>query len=225
VCDLRSAEVLLVDDGSSDGSDEVFQREAKGLPFRIARHRVNQGITAAVTTGFAEALGEEIVTLDCDGTYDPIQAKELLVQLRKGSDVVTGSPYHPQGSVVGVPSWRLLLSKGLSRLYATVLPAPRLYTYTSCFRAYRKSSLGLLNAREPGFAGIAELMATAIIRGAKVGEVPATLRTRQQGVSKLKVARTIVSHCVLLTRLLLRTHLASGRLASAVLRGSDSLPL
>jgi dolichol-phosphate mannosyltransferase len=186
-------EVVFVDDGSTDGTADVIKREAIDLPFRIATHDFNKGLGAALRTGFAASTGDEIVTLDSDCTYDPIQSVELLRVLRSGADVVTGSPYHPQGESVGVGGWRLLLSKTLSRLYWLILPQ-RLYTYTSCFRAYRRDIVLQLEVKDNGFLFVTKLLVIAILQGAKVAEIPARLTSRRFGRSKLRVLRVMLSH-------------------------------
>jgi dolichol-phosphate mannosyltransferase len=188
-----NVEVIFVNDGSTDGTADVIKREAVDLPFRIVTHDFNKGLGAALRTGFAASTGDEIVTLDSDCTYDPIQAVELLSVLRSGADVVTGSPYHPQGESGGASGWRLLLSKSLSRFYWLILPR-RLYTYTSCFRAYRRDIVRQLEIEDNGFLFVTKLLVTAILEGAKVAEVPARLTSRRFGRSKLRVLRVMLSH-------------------------------
>ena len=186
-------EVIFVDDGSRDGTADRIKIEAKGLPYRIVTHIQNRGLGAALRTGFAESKGAEVVTLDSDCTYDPMQAKDLLRTLRSGYDVVTGSPYHPRGEVVGVEKWRLFMSKSLSRFYWVIVPQ-RLYTYTSCFRAYRGEVLTQIHATDDGFLGVTQLLVDAILQGYKVGEIPARLTRRRFGQSKIRILRVVISH-------------------------------
>jgi dolichol-phosphate mannosyltransferase len=115
-------------------------------------------------------------------------------------DLVTASPYHPAGRVRNVPSWRLFLSKGLSRLYRLVLHQ-KLFTYTSCFRVYRKQSAAILELRHPGFLGVAELLAQVDLAGRRVVEYPTTLQVRVLGRSKMKIFWTITGHLALLADL------------------------
>lgn len=186
-------EFLFVDDGSTDGTADVIRREAVDLPFRIVTHEKNRGLGAALRTGFAESRGQEIVTMDSDCTYDPIQAVGLLKLLRQGNEIVTGSPYHPHGSVVNVVHWRLMISKVLSYLYWLVLPV-HLYTYTSCFRAYRREVLPSLEARDDGFLAVTQLLVSAILQGFVVAEMPATLTSRRFGRSKIRTAQVALAH-------------------------------
>jgi len=186
-------EVIFVDDGSIDGTADAIRREAVGLPYRIVGHEQNRGLGDALRTGFAESRGQEVVTLDSDCTYDPMQAIALLGLLRQGNDVVTGSPYHPDGEVVNVPGWRLFLSKTLSHLYWVIVPV-HLYTYTSCFRAYRREALPLLESRDPGFLAVTELLVSAILKGLRVAELPARLTSRRFGQSKIRTAAVALSH-------------------------------
>jgi dolichol-phosphate mannosyltransferase len=114
--------------------------------------------------------------------------------------MVTASPYHPDGRVNNVPSWRLFLSKRLSALYRIVLPE-KLFTYTSCFRVYRKSAMEGLELREGGFLGVAETLGLVALKGGRVAECPAVLEVRLLGRSKMKVLRTMAGHLRLLIRL------------------------
>ncbi|MDA0667100.1 MAG: hypothetical protein O3A95_05195 [Planctomycetota bacterium] len=73
--------------------------------------------------------------------------------------MVTASPYHPLGEAVGVPKWRLCLSRGLSSLYRIIL-THKFSTYTSCFRVYRKSQMKDFKLKNQNFLGVVEMFAT-----------------------------------------------------------------
>ncbi len=186
-------ELLFVDDGSTDGTADAIRREAEGLTSRIVTHSRNMGLGAALRTGFASSSGEEIVTLDSDCTYDPVQVVDLLQALRRGAGVVTGSPYHPKGEVVSVQGWRLFLSKTLSWMYWLILPR-RLYTYTSCFRAYRRDILREIGSTYNDFLAVTDLLVMAILKGIPVEEVPVTLTVRRFGRSKIRTLPVSLSH-------------------------------
>ena len=206
---------IFVDDGSVDGTwaalRQIFgDRE----DCTLERHPTNRGVATAILTGIDRAETEIVCSIDCDCTYDPSQLENLLPMLTDGVDMVTGSPYHPEGEVRNVPGWRLFLSKSLSGLYGIVLHH-KLATYTSCFRVYRRSSVEELHIREGGFLGVAEMLGQLDLGGGRIVECPAVLEVRLLGRSKMKTVRTIFGHL----RLLLR--LGASRLA-APFRGSLS---
>jgi polysaccharide deacetylase family protein (PEP-CTERM system associated) len=192
--------LLLVDDCSTDGTPAALEREfGKASDCRIVRHETNRGVAAAILTGIREAETEVVASIDCDCSYDP-GVLEAMLPLAAEAEMVTASPYHPQGRVRNVPDWRLLLSKSLSRLYSAVL-RDRVYTYTSCCRVYRRSRMLSLELRHGGFLGTAEMLIRLKLAGGRIVEVPATLESRLLGESKMKIARTIRGHLGLLAGL------------------------
>jgi len=190
--------MIFVDDGSTDGTwrslNQLFgsQQDSK-----LIRKLENQGVAAAILTGIRSAETDLVCSIDCDCTYDPHQLERLIPQLTEGVDLVTGSPYHPEGKVFNVPAWRLTLSKAASFLYRRVL-RQKLYTYTSCFRVYRRSAIVKLDVKETGFLGVTELLGKLDLQGSKIVECPTTLEVRLLGESKMKTARTIAGHFYLL---------------------------
>lgn len=192
---------LFVDDGSRDGTWELLNRlfgARSGC--HLVRHETNRGVAAAILTGLKAARTEIVCSIDCDCTYDPHGLAEMIPRLADGVDLVTASPYHPAGQVVNVPAWRLSLSRGASWLYRRIL-RQKLWTYTSCFRVYRRSAVTGLPLREEGFLGIAEILARLDLAGARVAEHPAKLEVRLLGQSKMKVLRSVLGHLRLLARL------------------------
>jgi len=190
--------MIFVDDGSTDGTWQSLGQLFGSQPdSTLIRKPQNQGVTAAILTGIREAETDVVCSIDCDCSYDPHQLESLIPQLTDGVDLVTGSPYHPQGKVFNVPAWRLGLSKTASFLYRSVL-RQKLYTYTSCFRIYRRSAVIKLDVKEAGFLGVAELLGKLDLQGSKIVECPTTLEVRLLGESKMKTARTIAGHFYLL---------------------------
>jgi dolichol-phosphate mannosyltransferase len=195
-------ELVMVDDGSSDGSAELLQRPPAGSPWRhvVARHERNLGLGAALTTGLRAAKGSVICTYDADCTYDPALIPALVNLLESsGADIACGSPYHPQGGVEGVPGWRLVLSRGASRLYG-LLAKRHLFCYTSMFRVHRAPYARPDWISNSGFVGVTELLLRALEEGARVVELPVTLRTRALGQSKMRIAGTMAKHLALMGR-------------------------
>lgn len=189
---------LFVDDRSTDDTWSLLQALFGSRPdCLLVRHDSNRGIAAAIRTGLQHAKTEVVCSIDCDCTYDPHELGHMIPLLRDDVDVVTASPYHPAGGVRNVPGWRLILSKTLSRLYRVVLQQ-KLFTYTSCFRVYRKEAAIALEIERPGFLGIAEMIARLDLAGRRVVEYPTTLEVRVLGQSKMKVLRTVWGHMGLL---------------------------
>jgi glycosyltransferase involved in cell wall biosynthesis len=204
----------LVDDGSKDNTWEGLQKCFGDKPgFELYRHEHNRGVAAAIMTGIQRARTEVVASIDCDCTYDPHGLAEMIPLLKPGVDLVTASPYHPEGGVRNVPGWRLKLSKSASWMYRRVL-RHKLYTYTSCFRIYRRSAVAGIELRKNNFLGVAELLGRLDLQGSKIVEFPAVLEVRMLGRSKMKTLRTIFGHLKLMTRLF----------ASRMLGGSSAEP-
>ena len=128
-------EVILVDDGSTDGTFMSLQhafstRWGPQVAIRFERHPTNRGLGAALRTGFTTSQGNVVLTLDSDGTYSNSKLPSLLGCLNPNVDIVTASPYHPKGQVIGVSASRAALSRTASAIYRMLLDR-RIHTYTS----------------------------------------------------------------------------------------------
>lgn len=193
---------LFVDDGSTDDTWNALHRFFGRWPgCRFVRHPSNRGIAAAILTGIKEADTEIVCSMDADCSYDPHQLLRMIPLLTDGVDVVTASPHHPLGRVAGVPEWRVALSRAASALHRRAVGG-NLFTYSSCFRVYRHSSLADLNLTNPGFPGIAEILHAVTIRGGRIVEFPTTLEVRANGDSKVRILKAVAGHLKLLSRLL-----------------------
>jgi hypothetical protein len=195
-------EFLFVDDRSEDDTHGALKRIFGDRPnCRIVRHGRNLGVAGAIATGINAARTEIVCSIDGDCTYDPHTMQEMIPLLAPGVDLVVASPYHPQGKVRNVPEWRLGLSRTLSGLYRRVLHH-KLYTYTSCFRVYRRTTILQIPIRDTRFLGVAELVGRLDLAGGSIVEFPATLQVRMLGRSKMKILHTILGHLGLLARLI-----------------------
>jgi dolichol-phosphate mannosyltransferase len=197
-------ELVFVDDGSTDNTLPLL-REAfpEGELCRILSHDKNRGIGAAFRTGFQNATGSIVCTIDADCSYEPEGLKRLIETMeREGADIAVASPYHPRGSVQDVGTWRLLISRTCSALYRAISPVA-LYTYTSIFRAYRWSVVETVDFRADGFVSAAEILIHAAKQGYRITEVPMVLCGRKVGITKMKILRTIGKHLAMMGTILL----------------------
>lgn len=196
-------EVLVVDDGSSDGTAAALRALAAGRPnLKILTHQANQGLGAALRTGFREASGLWVVTLDADLTWSPAQIQTLLKrQQEAGADLVGGSPYLAGGYSAGVPWTRRLPSILLNAFYRGLL-THGFTAYTPIFRLYRAAALKALPLRSSGFEINAEIAALFLRAGKTLAETPAALTVRTEGLSKLDRWRELKRHLRLIVELL-----------------------
>lgn len=187
-------EFLVVDDGSADGTYEIARATASAIEnLRVVRHDANQGLGAALRTGFAEAGGSVVVTFDSDLSYPPELISDLLLELdRTRADLVLASAYMPGGSVTGVPLFRRILSREANR-FLSFATGGRYATVTCMVRAYRAEFFKAIETTENRMEINPELFFKALKRGAVVSEIPAQLRwspERAQTNSRVNIART-----------------------------------
>lgn len=194
-------EFVFVDDGSSDRTQALLcELFANDPHVRALAHERNRGIGAAFRTGFSDCQGSIVCTIDADCSYGPENLQKLVTVIKAGrGDIAVASPYHPDGTVEGVPRWRLILSRGCSALYGLIAPV-RLYTYTSVFRAYRREVIRTVQCEEDGFVSASEILIRAAEAGYRIVEIPMTLHARRIGQTKMKIVRTIRGHLRLLAR-------------------------
>lgn len=197
-----SLDLIFVDDGSRDRTVElIHDAYPDDSAIQIIRHANNAGLGAALRTGFAAAEGDVVVTIDSDCTYPPSEIPPLLEMLDSQTDIVTASPYHSKGRVVGVPGYRLFMSKSLSAVYRVILRSD-LHTFTALFRAHRRDTIKQVHFQSNGFLATTEHLVRCMRAGFRVREYPTTLNVRRYGVSKIKLFDTILDHLKLLFRLL-----------------------
>lgn len=186
--------LLAVDDGSGDATAAGLAG-VEGLD-AVVRHERNRGVGAAITTGLDAVEGEIAVVYDPDEAY-PAESVRALLEAVENADVSTLSPYHPEGGVEGVGPMRRILSGAASRLYRRRLGSS-VHTFTCAVRAYRIASVRPFLPTPADFTASAYLLARALRAGLSVVEVPAVLRMRRAGKSKMRVLKTIRAHLRLL---------------------------
>ena len=197
---------VFVDDGSKDKTYDMlldFKKKIsdKKTNVTILQHKTNKNLGAALKTGFKNIKGDLVVTADADCTYSLLDVPKLLSYLDKSTDIVIASPYHPEGTSVIRPKYRLFLSKAISKIYG-VITGSKIHTFTAIFRVYRRKVIDNIQIKSDGFIAVTELLVYAIKKGYKVKEMPAHLTVRKYGISKMRLLSTIWSHLSLIIKLL-----------------------
>lgn len=188
-----SAHVLVVDDGSPDGTGALAAQLASGDERVFVLHRQSkEGLGRAYLAGFRWGLAEGyelLFEMDADLSH-PASALPLFFKaITSGSDVVLGSRWVPGGGVVGWPLKRRLISKGGS-LYARLVLGVGVKDITGGFKCFRREALEAIDLDRVVTAGYGfqiELTWRALKAGLKVSEVPITFVDRVYGESKMSL--------------------------------------
>jgi dolichol-phosphate mannosyltransferase len=182
--------VLVVDDGSPDGTGEIADRLAVELAEVQVLHRsVKEGIGPAYLAGFDRALragADLVLEMDSDFSHDPADLPRL-VAAAGAADLVLGSRYVPGGGVIDWGLGRRAISRGGS-LYAKLLLGVQVDDLTGGFKCFRRGVLERLDLTSVGTDGYGfqiEMTYRAIQAGFRVTEVPILFRERRVGASKM----------------------------------------
>jgi dolichol-phosphate mannosyltransferase len=204
---LPGATLLVVDDGSPDGTGELADAVAAADARVRVRHRAaKQGLGRAYLDGFRIALdggAERIVQMDADFSHDPAVLPTLLAPLERGdADLVIGSRYTNGGGVVDWGLGRRVISRGGSLFARTVLGLPA-SDLTGGFKGWRASTLAGIpfdGVHAGGYVFQIEMTFRANRAGASIREVPITFRDRRVGQSKMS-RRIVVEALVVVVQL------------------------
>ncbi|HEY1456880.1 MAG TPA: polyprenol monophosphomannose synthase [Solirubrobacteraceae bacterium] len=187
----ESHRVLIVDDGSPDGTGQIADRLAAEHPWVGVLHRTEKsGIGPAYLAGFAHALANGaayLMEMDSDFSHDPADLTRLLEAVRDGADLALGSRYVPGGAVSDWGLLRRFISEGGST-YARMVLGLGVRDLTGGFKCFRREVLEAIHfdsVRSQGYAFQVELTYRAVRAGFRVVEVPIVFRDRQQGQSKM----------------------------------------
>lgn len=182
--------ILIVDDGSPDGTGDIADRLADEFAEVEVLHRTaKEGLGRAYLAGFERALAsgaDLVLEMDSDFSHDPADLPRLIAAA-SDADLVLGSRYVPGGGVTDWGIFRQLLSRGGSWYARVVLRVP-VRDLTGGFKCFRRATLEGIDYREmhaDGYGFQIELTYRAIRAGFRVREVPIVFRDRQAGTSKM----------------------------------------
>ncbi|MCZ7585349.1 MAG: glycosyltransferase [Deltaproteobacteria bacterium] len=211
---MPGALILVVDDGSADGTARVAKEAAAKHRVVLESHHGNKGLAAAVRTAFDTALGlvrddGYVILMDADGTHRPEQMNDLLARAERGSRSGGRRTLFGGTRVAGVAWYRKVLSAG-ARFLTTVIFGNLVARDVSCgYRLYRaalirraKEAYGTRLIVSEGFSVNVELLVKLVRLGARVDQIPLNLRyDLKQGASKIRIVRTVMQYLKLFAHL------------------------
>ena len=188
--DTSSDRVLVIDDGSPDGTGEIADRLAAELPWVSVLHRkMKEGLGPAYIAGFRHALAEGaelVLEMDCDFSHEPADVPRLIAAA-DDADLVLGSRYAPGGGTANWGLLRRIVSRG-GCLYAQIILGLRVRDLTGGFKCFRRAALEAIDLDALSAHGYAfQIEATYRVKrvGLRIQEVPITFVERRAGHSKM----------------------------------------
>jgi len=197
-------EILIVDDGSTDPTVQIIKKiSKKNKKIRVVEHEKNKGIGAAMKTGFKNAKGDVIITMDSDLTYPPQYIPLLLEKMEEeNADMVIGTPYAKGGNPNEISPIRFFLSRSVN-LMDQILFGLDFTTPTSFFRAWKKKVGRTIEIKFDGFEAVSESAIKTKRKGYKIVEVPLKYNSLEGRISKINIFKTIKKHIEMDVKLLL----------------------
>ena len=188
--DTSQDRVLVIDDGSPDGTGEIADRLASEHSWVSVLHRTTkEGIGPAYVAGFRQALvegAELVLEMDCDFSHNPADVPRLIAAA-ESADLVLGSRYAPGGGTANWGLVRRVVSRG-GCLYAQVILGMRVRDLTGGFKCFRRPTLETIDLDALSAHGYAfQIETTYRVRraGLRIQEVPITFVERRAGASKM----------------------------------------
>jgi dolichol-phosphate mannosyltransferase len=188
--DLRGVphEIIVVDDGSTDSTWEILQKEKDKLPaLRPVKNQGSHGFGRSIIRGLDAMNGDAAVIFMADESDDCRDVVRYWQKLNEGYDCVFGSRFMKGGGTIDYPPIKLFMNR-VANAFVRFLFRHGLNDTTNAFKAYRKEVIdGIRPILSPHFNITVELPLKAIVRGYSFTVIPITWRNRRHGVAKLKI--------------------------------------
>ena len=178
-------EIIAVDDGSSDGTGKILD-SLKSRSVKVFHHKKNMGQAAALKTGFSNAKGDVVLTIDSDLSFLLDNIEKILRKAGSSdADVLIGT-YYRKNHYKNVPKTRILIGKIGNFIYRIAFPV-KLKQYTCNFRLYKNHIAKEIEFDEKSrFVGKVEIILDLVRKGRKIEQVYVTLVSRKKGKSKFR---------------------------------------